>query len=135
MKVWTPRDSAELYNVAGWGHGYFDVNAQGEVVLTPRATGGGELSVKRVVDDLVRRGLAMPLLLRFSDIMRRRMEELHQAFRDKIAEYSYGGRYQLVMPIKVNQQRHVVEELLETAAPSASGSKPAASPSSWSPSP
>ncbi len=128
MKVWTPRDSAELYNVAGWGHGYFDVNAQGEVVLTPRATSGGELSVKRVVDDLVRRGLAMPLLLRFSDIMRRRMEELHQAFRDKIAEYSYEGRYQLVMPIKVNQQRHVVEELLEYGRPFGlgleAGSKP-----------
>jgi arginine decarboxylase len=116
VKAWTPRDSAELYNVSGWGHGYFDVNEDGEVVLTSRATGGNELSVKKIVDDLVRRGLNMPLLLRFSDVLSRRLEELTKAFNDKIAEYGYGGRYRLVMPIKVNQQRHVVEELIEYGA-------------------
>jgi arginine decarboxylase len=112
VKAWTTRDSAELYNIQGWGNGYFEVSDEGTVQLTKEATGGGPLDMKRVVDDLVRRGLSLPLLLRFSDVLARRVGEIHDAFASKIKEYGYTGRYQLVMPIKVNQQRHVVEELI-----------------------
>ncbi|MGF1511382.1 MAG: biosynthetic arginine decarboxylase [Myxococcota bacterium] len=117
MKPWTIRDSAELYNIAGWSNGYFDISDEGNVMLTANATRGQPLDVKRLVDDLVRRGLSLPLLLRFSDILSRRVEEIHNAFQSKIVEYEYEGQYQLVMPIKVNQQRHVVEELLEIGHP------------------
>ena len=110
------------------GSGYFDIDEAGEVVLTASSTRGAPLSVKRVVDDLIRRGLKMPLLLRFSDILRARLEALTTAFNDKITEYEYQGAYRPVLPIKVNQQRHVVEELLEFGESHAlgleAGSKP-----------
>ena len=111
--TWTTRDSAELYGIAGWGNGYFDINDEGHVILTSAATGAAPIDLKKAVDDLVRRGLSLPLLLRFTDVLRRRIEEIYGAFGDKIEEYGYKGRYRAVMPIKVNQQRHVVEELLE----------------------
>jgi arginine decarboxylase len=117
MDRWTTRDSAELYNISGWSNGYFDINEVGNVVLTEGATRGRPVDLKRLVDDLVRRGLSLPLLIRFSDILSRRIEELHTAFRTQIDEYEYQGEYQLVMPIKVNQQRHVVEEVLEFGGP------------------
>jgi len=113
MTGWTPRDAAELYNIGGWSNRYFDVNETGNVVLTQHATRKRDVDLKALVDDLVRRGLSMPLLLRFSDILSRRIEEIHGSFQRKIDEYEYKGRYQLVKPIKVNQQRHVVEEFLE----------------------
>ncbi len=128
VKSWTYRDSAELYNVAGWSNGYFDVNSEGNVALRPDGNDDLEIDLKRVVDDLVRRGLSLPILLRFNDILRKRLEELSRAFQDKIQEYNYKNRYQLVMPIKVNQQRHVVQELLAYGRPYGlgleAGSKP-----------
>lgn len=128
MQAWTTRDSAELYNIRGWSNGYFDINDDGNVTLTPNGPSGGQIDIKKVCDDLVRRGLSMPLLLRFSDILRSRVEELHGAFQVKIEEYKYQGRYQAVMPIKVNQQAHVVEELLKFGRPFGlgleAGSKP-----------
>ena len=111
--TWTTRDSAELYGIAGWGNGYFDINEDGHVILTSAATGGAPIDLKIAVDDLVRRGLSLPLLIRFTDVLRRRIEEIYGAFADKIEEYGYKGSYRAVMPIKVNQQRHVVEELME----------------------
>ena len=115
--TWSTRDAAELYNVPGWSNGYYDLNEEGNVVLTPNATRGQALDIKKLVDDLVRRGLSMPLLLRFSDVLSRRIEEIHNAFAQKIEEYGYTAKYQPVMPIKVNQQRHVVEELMEFGQP------------------
>lgn len=128
MKGWSIRDSAELYNIGGWSNGYFDLNEEGNIILTRGATGTQDIDIKKVADDLVRRGLSMPLLLRFSDVLRRQVEQIHKAFNDKIDEYGYEGSYKLVMPIKVNQQRHVVEELLEYGRPHGlgleAGSKP-----------
>lgn len=128
VKSWSTRDSAELYNVPGWSNGYFDINDAGNIVLTKHATGSVEVDLKAVVDDLVRRGISMPLLLRFPDILRCRVRELHESFGAKIKEFGYKGRYQSVLPIKVNQQRHVVEELLEFGKPYGvgleAGSKP-----------
>ncbi len=125
---WTSRDSEELYGIKGWGNGYFGINADGHVEITSAATGANPIDLKMVVDDLVRRGLPLPLLIRCSDILRRRVEELRGAFDRKIVEYGYKGSYRPVMPIKVNQQRHVVEELLDVGEPLGlgleAGSKP-----------
>ncbi len=112
MKTWSTRDSEELYNISGWSNGYFAINEAGNIELTKVATEASHIDLKRVVDDLVRRGLSLPLLIRFSDILRSRVGLLHQAFSKKISEYGYQNIYQPVMPIKVNQQKHVVEELL-----------------------
>ena len=104
VKPWSPSDSADLYNVAGWSNGYFNIGDEGTVVLTEDATGCHEVDLKAVVDDLIRRGISLPLLLRFPDILRSRVKELQETFAGKIREFGYKGRYQSVLPIKVNQQ-------------------------------
>lgn len=128
MKAWTTRDSAELYNVSGWSNGFFGIGEDGNVHVTPFGDKGPDIDLKRVVDDLVRRGLSMPLLIRFSDILQRRVEQLAGAFASKIRELNYKNTYVPVMPIKVNQQRHVIEELIEFGRPHKlgleAGSKP-----------
>lgn len=125
MKAWTIRDAAELYGIEGWGSGHFGINEAGHVEVQ---TEGGGIDLQHVVQDLVRRGLSMPLLLRFSDVLRDSIADLNGAFADKIAEYEYKGRYRTAMPVKVNQQRHVVEEIVEFGRPFGlgleAGSKP-----------
>ncbi|MBI4819867.1 MAG: biosynthetic arginine decarboxylase [Deltaproteobacteria bacterium] len=127
-KAWTVQDATDLYNVAEWGQGYFQIDEGGTVVVAPGGSAGPRINLKRVVDDLVRRGLALPLLLRFSDILRDRVRMLYETFDTQIKTASYKNRYVPVMPIKVNQQRHVIEELLEFGAPFGlgleAGSKP-----------
>jgi arginine decarboxylase len=76
VKAWTCKDSAELYNVSGWGQGSFEINDEGHVVVAPFGSDGGKIDLKNVVDDLVRRGLSPPLLLRFSDILKKRLDEI-----------------------------------------------------------
>lgn len=113
MGAWTTNDSLELYNVGGWGRGLFGINQKGHLIIEPKGEAAGQIDVKQVVDDLVRRGLSMPLLLRFSDLLGDSLGRISGAFNQKIQEYSFRGDYLPVMPIKVNQQRHVLEELLE----------------------
>ncbi|MFO0726171.1 MAG: biosynthetic arginine decarboxylase [Myxococcota bacterium] len=117
MQPWTIRDAADLYNVSGWAGGFFGINDDGNVVVTPSGEKGPQIDLKRVVDDLVRRGLSMPLLIRFSDILQRRVEQLATGFASKIKELNYKNEYVPVMPIKVNQQRHVIEELIQFGKP------------------
>jgi arginine decarboxylase len=113
---WTVRDSLELYNVPNWGTGFFDINSQGHVEVMPRGADGAGIDLLELVQDLERRGLRAPLLIRFSDILASRVEGLSRAFGSAIAEYSYRGRYRGVYPIKVNQQRQVVEEVVRYGA-------------------
>jgi len=113
LRAWTVRDSAELYNVEGWGRGFFSINDAGNVEVTPAGPGSARIDLKRLVDDLRSRGLRLPLLIRFSDILKTRVEQLAGAFREAINDNDYKGRYLGVFPIKVNQARHVVEELIE----------------------
>ncbi|HEX6533295.1 MAG TPA: biosynthetic arginine decarboxylase [Gemmatimonadaceae bacterium] len=114
---WTIEDSRALYNVEGWGIGFFDVNAKGHVVVRPdKARPERELDLYELAMDLAEQGIGLPLLLRFSDILRSRIETLTQRFRRAIKEFDYGGEYTLVYPIKVNQQRHVVEEIVQFGA-------------------
>ncbi|MGA1266449.1 MAG: hypothetical protein ACO32J_04645, partial [Phycisphaerales bacterium] len=107
--AWTAEDSADLYNIRLWGKGFFDVNAAGHVVVRPSKTPGHEIDLLQVVEGLRERGLGTPVLLHFSDLLERRLNDLHDAFRNAIKENGYKGDYVGVFPIKVNQQRRVVE--------------------------
>ncbi len=109
------QDSAELYHIPAWGSPYFGVNERGHLTVRPRGEpngGGDEIDLKDLVDDLCKRGINAPILLRFNDILESRVADLTGAFNARIQEYGYQGSYRGVMPIKVNQQRHVVEELV-----------------------
>jgi arginine decarboxylase len=112
MHVWNIRDALELYNVPSWGAGYFGINAQGRVEVRPQRKKGGGTDLLELVADLQRRGLRTPLLIRFSDILRDRIAFLGDSFARAIDEYGYHGRLRGVFPIKVNQQRHMVEEII-----------------------
>ncbi|MCG6920434.1 MAG: biosynthetic arginine decarboxylase [Acidobacteria bacterium] len=128
LRGWTVKDATELYNVNGWGRGFFSINDSGNVQVTPAGPDSQPIDLKALVDDLRSRGLNLPLLIRFSDILRTRIEQLVGAFRDAIVESEFEGAYRAVYPIKVNQQRHVVQELLEYGRPHnlglEAGSKP-----------
>lgn len=117
LRAWTVKDSLELYNVNGWGRDFFSINEAGNVEVTPAGTGSFRIDLKTLIDDLLSRGLKLPLLIRFSDILRRRVEQLCGSFQQAIAENDFKGSYRGVYPIKVNQQRHVVEELVEYGRP------------------
>jgi arginine decarboxylase len=115
---WTIDDSRDLYNVAGWGIDFFDINEKGHVVVRPdKSRPDRELDLFELVTDLAQQGVGLPMLLRFSDILRSRIEMISQRFFKAIEEFEYEGGYTLVYPIKVNQQRHVVEEIVEFGRP------------------
>jgi len=128
MRGWTIRDSLELYGVPSWGGGYFSVNSLGHVEVTPRGGQGPAIDLLDLVKDLERRGLRTPLLIRFSDILASRVQGLAAAFTAAAGDYGYQGRFRGVYPIKVNQQRHVVEEIVAHGAAAGvgleAGSKP-----------
>ena len=111
---WSISDSAALYGLDRWGAPYFAANSRGHVVVHPRGERGGGLDLIDLVHGLQGRNLNLPLLIRFDDILEDRLERLHGAFERAIAQYGYGGRYQGVFPVKCNQQRHVVEQLVES---------------------
>src|SRR4051812_16710711 len=111
---WTIGSAKTLYNVEGWGIGYFDINEAGHVVVRPdQERSDRELDLFELANDLEEQGVGLPLLLRFSDILRTRIESLNEKFAHAREEYGYEGGYTTVYPIKVNQQRHVVEEIVE----------------------
>jgi len=108
---WRIEDSLDLYNVAAWGKGYFSINASGHVVVRPDTTAQHEIDLYDVVEGLKARDLTTPVVVRFSDILAHRLRRLHEAFAQAIAENDYRNQYAAVYPIKVNQQRLVVEEV------------------------
>src|SRR6478609_7352446 len=111
---WTIESARTLYNIEGWGIGFFDINEAGHVVVRPdREKTDRELDLFELANDLEEQGVGLPLLLRFSDILRSRIESLNEKFAHAREEYGYEGGYTTVYPIKVNQQRHVVEEIVE----------------------
>lgn len=113
MSSWSNEDSRDLYNVDGWGIGYFSVGEQGHLHVHPTRQPERGLDLYELAMDLDAQGVGLPLLLRFSDILRTRIEMLQERFRGAIEEFEYTGNYTTVYPIKVNQQRHVVEEILQ----------------------
>ncbi|HEY4188146.1 MAG TPA: biosynthetic arginine decarboxylase [Polyangia bacterium] len=116
-RKWTVGDSTELYGVKYWGNNYFSINEGGNVQSHPSGIDGGKIDLKELVDEVNRRGIGLPLLIRFSDVLKSRIVELNEAFRRAIAEYGYKGNFKGVYPIKVNQHRYVVEEIVQFGRP------------------
>jgi arginine decarboxylase len=114
---WSIEDSENQYRIKGWGEPYFSINAAGHVTVSPRGDRGGSLDLFELVNALRDRNLALPLLIRFSDILEDRIERLNAAFAKAIARYNYEGSYRGVFPIKCNQQRHLVEDLVKFGKP------------------
>lgn len=113
LERWTRENSVELYGVREWSLGYFDVSESGEVMVRPRGRGSPvEISLPGIVAGLKDRGMSLPMLLRFGDILRSQVSELNEAFRTAMEAVGYQGEYRGVYPIKVNQQQQVVEEIL-----------------------
>ena len=128
---WSIDAARELYNIEGWGAGYFDVNEKGHVVVRPdRDRPERALDLFDLARDLEEQGVALPVLLRFSDILQSRIESLSERFQHAIKEFEYTGGYTSVYPIKVNQQRHVVEEIVEFGKAHGVGLECGPSPSS-----
>jgi arginine decarboxylase len=111
---WSIDAARSLYNIEGWGAGFFDINDRGHVVVRPdRERPDHVVDLYEITNDLEEQGIALPVLLRFSDILRSRIEHLTTRFEQAREEFNYTGGYTTVYPIKVNQQRHVVEEIVE----------------------
>jgi len=115
--AWTVSDSADLYNLPGWSRGYFLIDGSGHLLVHPGGDGAHDLDLRTLVDEARDRGIDLPLLLRFSDILEARVEEIHAAFAKATSEYEYTGTYRGVYPIKVNQDRYVVERLMQFGLP------------------
>jgi len=116
-KPWDIQTARSLYNIDRWGAKYFDINAAGHVVAMPLQEAGAPVDLTDVVEEAKARGLKFPLLIRFQDILRHRVQSINEAFRASIAEFGYQGKYRGVFPIKVNQLREVVEEILDAGKP------------------
>lgn len=125
---WTIEKSENLYRIAGWGEPYFSINAAGHVTVSPQGDRGGSLDLFELVKALRERNLSLPLLIRFSDILEHRIERLNASFAKAIARYNYDGGYRGVFPVKCNQQRHLVEDIVRFGKPHQfgleAGSKP-----------
>ena len=117
MRTWGVSDSLKLYNIESWGDQYFSINPSGNLTVHPRRGEGPGVDLMSVVDEIKSQNLGMPVLIRFQDIIRHRVVALNEAFRRSIAEFGYKGHYQGVYPIKVNQMREVVEEIIDAGRP------------------
>jgi arginine decarboxylase len=117
VRRFSASDAAELYDIARWGKGYFSVDENGHVRVHPTKEPERGLDLKQLVDRLQLRGIDLPILIRFAGILKHRLGEIHGAFAGAIAEHHYTGNYCCVYPIKVNQQRQVVEEVLRYGKP------------------
>jgi arginine decarboxylase len=115
--AWTIEDSENQYRIQGWGEPYFSINAAGHVTVSPQGDRGGSLDLYDLVTALKQRNLSLPLLIRFSDILEHRIERLNACFAKAIARYNYGGVYKGVFPVKCNQQKHLVEDLVKFGRP------------------
>jgi len=117
MTKWNIEESRELYNIRGWGLGYFDINNKGHIVVQPQDENHHSIDLKELVEDIQAKGYSLPALIRFSDILKTSITKLANAFDESIKKYNYEGAYHGVYPIKVNQQRQVVEEIVKFGRP------------------
>jgi len=128
LETWKTADSTELFEVDRWGNGYFSIGSQGNLLVHPTQQSDRAIDLKELVEMLKLRGISPPVLLRFNDILRHRLDTLQQAFHRAIDEHEYKGRYICVYPIKVNQQRQIVEKIVKFGRPHGfgleAGSKP-----------
>jgi len=128
VELWSTTDASEMYEVPRWGKGYFSVGQNGNLLAHPTKDANHAIDLKELVDRLQLRGIDLPILLRFNGILKDRLREINDAFANSIRDYGYKSKYSCVYPIKVNQQRHVVEEIVEYGRPYGfgleAGSKP-----------
>ncbi len=125
---WTIADSLDTYAIRNWGAGYFGINERGNVCVHPGGPDAPKFDLKELVDEVRRRGISLPLLIRFTDVLRHRVVHLNEAFKKAITEHGYKAPYRGVYPIKVNQHRFVVEQIVDAGRPYGygleAGSKP-----------
>ena len=114
---WSVKKSAKLYQIKGWGEPYFRISEDGHVEVRPDPTVDRAIDLYDLTKQLAERGLDLPLLIRFPNILQDRIRLLNECFETAIREYGYEGKYRGVFPIKVNQQRHLVEEIIESGRP------------------
>src|SRR5205814_2678099 len=110
---WDLESAITTYNVDGWSAGYFTVNSAGNVEARPLQGNGGSIDLLEVVNEARARNLSFPLVIRFQDLLRHRVESINRAFQSAISEFGYRNHYRGVFPIKVNQLREVVEEIID----------------------
>ncbi len=127
MSTWSIQKARELYNIAEWSDGFFDINEQGDVVAYPRGRDNAVVNLPKLINEIQQWGLAVPTLIRFTDILHERVNRITGAFNQAISQHQYQGKYTIVYPIKVNQQRSVIEEIVRHGGERVgleSGSKP-----------
>ena len=125
---WSAADASSVYQVPRWGQGYFSVGENGHLMVHPEKDPSRSIDLKELIDRVQLRGLDLPVLVRFNGILRDRQQEIYQAFQQAVRDHDYTGSYSCVYPIKVNQQREVVEQIIEGGRPLGfgleAGSKP-----------
>jgi arginine decarboxylase len=112
MKEWTKKEAEKTYSVSRWGEGYFDIDPSGDLVVKA-VTKGAPIPIMEVVKEMRLQGVELPAVIRFHDILRAQVKKINKTFRDVIDEADYRGRFNGVYPIKVNQMREVVEEIID----------------------
>jgi len=115
--AWDIEQAKELYGITRWGLRYFDISAQGAVTVSPLKEEGGAIAIVDVINEALDQGLHFPMLIRFQDLLRNRVERINRAFQEAMAEADYKNTYRGVYPVKVNQLREVVEEILDAGRP------------------
>lgn len=114
---WTIESSEELYRIHSWGNPYFSINADGHLTVSPKGDRGGSLDLFELVEAIKQRNLHLPLLIRFPDILEDRIERINACFAKAIARYKYSGVYRGVFPVKCNQQRQLLEDIVRFGKP------------------
>jgi arginine decarboxylase len=118
VKEWSTKDADEIYQISRWGEGYFTVNDKGDLCINPTRTAGGPvINMMEVIEEMKNKGIGFPSVIRFHDILRSQVANLNKTFRSVIEEARFTGSYFGVYPIKVNQMREVVEEIVDAGAP------------------
>jgi arginine decarboxylase len=117
VRKFTTSDASDLYDVSRWGAGYFSVDQAGHLRVHPNKDPNRSIDLKQLIDDLQLRGIDLPILIRFAEILKHRLGEIHLAFQNAMRDHQFKGNYCCVYPIKVNQQRQVVEEVLDFGRP------------------
>lgn len=116
-KRWGREDALQFYNIDGWGSGYFSINEKGNMTMLPKGEGGPSIQILDIVDEILQQNIGLPCIIRFQDILRDRVRGLNETFKKVLAELRYQGNYRGVYPIKVNQLREVIEEILDAGLP------------------
>ncbi|MBN8555004.1 MAG: biosynthetic arginine decarboxylase [Deltaproteobacteria bacterium] len=117
QKKWTREDAIEFYNIDNWGSSYFSVNEKGNVIMLPRGENGPRIEILDVIEDMQKQNIQLPCIIRFQDILRDRVQRLNETFKKVMTELRYNGVYRGVYPVKVNQLREVIEEIVDAGQP------------------